>query len=157
MYIGICLFIILLYIILFISYTSYYYMSICVIIYVVWHAPWYPNLEINTILFNIFSLFTYKYISFNITCHSTGPRARSCHIFHLPKIYWKWLLIHKYFFMFDIAYKIIYINFSRNVWWHISEITCQVIILTCLIFMSSCQIFMLTCRILMLTFHLSIC
>ena len=53
-------------------------------------------------------------------------------------------------------------------WWHISVITCQIIMLicqifmsscqiimlTCQIFMSSCQIFMLTCQIFMLTCHL---
>ena len=39
-------------------------------------------------------------------------------------------------------------------WWHISAITCQIIMLTCQIFMLTCQIFMLTCQIFMLTCHL---
>ena len=32
-----------------------------------------------------------------------------------------------------------YINCIRIVWWHISAITCQIIMLTCQIFMSSCN------------------
>ena len=43
---------------------------------------------------------------------------------------------------------------SLAVWWHISAITCQIIMLTCQIFMLTCQIFMLTCQIFMLTCHL---
>ena len=39
-------------------------------------------------------------------------------------------------------------------WWHISAITCQIIMLTCQIIMLTCQIFMLTCQIFMLTCHL---
>ena len=40
------------------------------------------------------------------------------------------------------------------IWWHISAITCQIIMLTCQIFMSSCQIFLLNCHIFMITFHI---
>ena len=36
-------------------------------------------------------------------------------------------------------------------WWHISAITCQIIMSTCQIIMSTCQIFMLTCQIIMST------
>ena len=36
---------------------------------------------------------------------------------------------------------------SSYLWWHISAITCQIIMLTCQIFMLTCQIFMLTCHL----------
>ena len=36
-------------------------------------------------------------------------------------------------------------------WWHISAITCQIIMSTCQKIMSTCQIFMLTCQIIMST------
>ena len=38
-------------------------------------------------------------------------------------------------------------------WWHISAITCQIMISTCQIFMLTCQLFMLTCQIFILTCH----
>ena len=34
-----------------------------------------------------------------------------------------------------------------ELWWHISAITCQIIMMTCQIFMLTCQIFMLTCHL----------
>ena len=42
-------------------------------------------------------------------------------------------------------------HFYTYLWWHISAITCQIIMLACQIFISSCQIFILTCQIFMLT------
>ena len=57
--------------------------------------------------------------------------------------------------MWYINDKIVDLNWL--LWWHISAITCQIIMLTCQIFMSSCQIFMLTCQIFMLTCHLFNC
>ena len=40
---------------------------------------------------------------------------------------------------------------SKEIWWHISAITCQINMSTCQIIMSTCQIFMFTCQIIMST------
>ena len=38
---------------------------------------------------------------------------------------------------------------KRLIWWHISDITCQIIMSTCQIFMLTFQLFMSTCQIIM--------
>ena len=42
-------------------------------------------------------------------------------------------------------------RFITKLWWHISAITCQIIMSTCRIFMLTRQLFMLTCQIIMPT------
>ena len=47
--------------------------------------------------------------------------------------------------------KITYPLSLTSLWWHISAITCQIIMSTSQIFMLTCQLFMLTCQIIMST------
>ena len=55
--------------------------------------------------------------------------------------------------IFHFQQKLLLLNWEISIWWHISSITCQIIVLTYQIFnMSRCQIFMLICQIFMHSF-----
>ena len=51
----------------------------------------------------------------------------------------------------EISNERVSIRIQGNFWWHISAITCQIMMSTCQIFMSSCQLSILTCQIIMST------